>query len=82
MITWKTPKGTRYQFERHAEDRMLERRITQLDVERVIDDFHTSYRDKKGNVCLVGYLKDGRRLRIVVDDARSPIRVVTVIILG
>lgn len=61
---------------------MLKRRIERRDVEGVIDNYDTSYCDRNGNPCLMGNLRDGRRVRIVIAKDTNPLKIITVIALG
>jgi hypothetical protein len=78
---YKSPGGKDYSFEKHALTRMAQRRIKRRDIEHVLDSPDISYTDREGNSCLVGYLEDKRRLRIVVAKESDPLSIITVIIL-
>lgn len=77
----RTPGGLEYTFAKHARDRMVQRGISRKDVEDVIDDWDTCHPDPKKNTAFDRGMAGGRRLRVVLDTARNPARVVTVIIL-
>lgn len=79
--TYKSLGGKDYGFEKHALNRMVQRRIKRRDIERVLDNPDISYSDREGNLCLVGYLEDQRRLRIVVAKESDPLSIITAIIL-
>lgn len=81
MKVYTTPCGKSYTFERHALDRMSQRRIKRKDVERVLDNHDACYPDVRGNHCFVGNLGDSRRLRLVVVKDSNPQTIITVIIL-
>lgn len=73
--------GRDYSFEKHALTRMAQRRIKRRDIEDVLDSPDILYTDPEGNSCLVGYLEDERRLRIVVAKETDPLSIITAIIL-
>jgi hypothetical protein len=77
----RSPGGKEYSLERHAHDRMAQRRIRRRDIEYVLDDPEISYTDREGNLCLVGFLADERKLRIVVAKGSDPLNIITAIIL-
>ena len=81
MKMYETPKGTSYRFERHALNRMAQRRIRRRDVENILDNYDTCHPDRQGNPCFVGYLQDGRRLRIVAAEEGNLLIVITAVIL-
>jgi len=64
-------------YTRHAKDRMQERRITEKEVEYCIQNYHTSYTDKKGNPIYSAQLPSGRQIKVVV-QANNPKIVITV----
>ncbi len=66
-------------YTRHAKDRMRERGITAEEVEYCLDNYHTSYTEKKGNPIYKVDLPSGRYIKVVV-KAKSvePIVVITV----
>jgi hypothetical protein len=78
---YKSPEGKDYSFEKHALNRMAQRRIKRRDIECVLDGPDISYTDREGNLCLVGYLEDQRKLRVVVAKGSDPLNIITVIIL-
>jgi hypothetical protein len=49
----------------HAQKRMAQRGITLEEIERVLQDPHTTYDDVDGKPCYVGDV-DGRRIKVVV----------------
>ena len=81
MKMYITPGGKSYRFERHALNRMAQRRIRQEDIEYVLDSYDTWHPDRKGNWCFIGELEDGRRLRVVVVKDSSPLTIITVVVL-
>jgi len=78
---YKSLGGKNYSFEKHALNRMAQRRIKRRDIERVLDNPDILYTDPEGNSCLVGYLEDERKLRIVVAKESDPLIIITAIIL-
>ncbi len=82
QMNWQiTPLGQRYRFKKHARDQMELRKIGRLDVEKVLDYYGVSHPDKKGNLCLTGYLDDGRLMRVVASREEDGLAIITVIIL-
>ena len=57
---------------------MLERRISESEVEAVLDKPHTTYGDGHGNRSFIGTV-NGRRIRVVVrgDPPEDPVYVIT-----
>jgi len=49
----------------HARDQMIERRISEAEVEACWNDHHTTYTDKKGNPNYIADVR-GRRIKVVV----------------
>lgn len=78
---YKSFGGKDYSFEKHALSRMAQRRIKRRDIEHILDSPDILYTDREGNSCLVGYLEDERRLRIVVAKESDPLIIITAIIL-
>jgi hypothetical protein len=64
-------------YTQHAKDRMQERRITEKEVEYCIQNYHTSYTDKKGNPIYIAQLPSDRQIKVVV-QANNPKVVITV----
>lgn len=60
----------------HARLRMRERNISEDEVESVLNEYHTSYTDKKGNPIYVGH-PNGRRIKVVVAAGSNPPHVIT-----
>lgn len=50
----------------HARDQMIERRISEAEVEACWNDHHTTYTDKKGNPNYIADVR-GRRIKVVVN---------------
>lgn len=66
-------------YTRHAKDKMQERGITEGEVEYCLDNYHTSYTDKKGNPIYKADLPSGRHIKVVVKEKSvDPIVVITV----
>ena len=63
-------------YSRHARIRMAQRSISEEEVEAVLDDYHTSYTDLKGNPVYVGR-PSGRHIKVVVRRASNPPHVIT-----
>ena len=57
-------------YTEHAQDQMIERRISEAEVEACWNDHHTDYPDKKGNPNYVGDVQ-GRRIKVVVSKSNS-----------
>jgi hypothetical protein len=81
MRTYVTPGGKRYGFLPHALDRMSQRQIKRRDIEAILDDYQTHYRDRRGNSCFVGLSTARRKIRIVVVKDSDPMEILTVIAL-
>ena len=65
-------------YTRHAKDRMRERGITEEEVEYCLDNYHTSYTEKKGNPIYKVDLPSGRHIKVVVKaNSVDPIVVIT-----
>lgn len=64
-------------YTRHARTRQEGRRISDSEVEAVVEDFHTSYKDKDGNDVRIGH-PGGRRIKVVVARGSEPPRIITV----
>jgi hypothetical protein len=63
----------------HARKRMLERRITEAEVDYCLDNYHTLYKDPVGNPIYRADLPDGRRIKVVLAaGAAEPRTVITV----
>ncbi len=73
--------GKDYSFEKHALNRMAQRRIKRRDIECVLDSPDILHTDGEGNSCLLGYLEGRRRLRVVVAKGSDPLSIITAIIL-
>jgi len=78
---YKSSGGRDYSFAGHALNRMAQRGIKRRDVECVLDSPDISYADREGNLCLIGYLEDQRRLRVVAAKESDPLNIITAIIL-
>ncbi len=63
----------------HARERMIERNLTEQDIEYVVANYHTMYHDRKGNPNYVGAIGD-RRVRVVVAVGTHPLLIITVIV--
>lgn len=59
-------------YTEHARDQMIERRISEEEVEACWNDHLTDYPDKKGNPNYIGDVK-GRRIKVVVSKADNRI---------
>jgi len=64
-------------YDPHARLRMRERRVTELEVEQVLENWHTRYTDRRGNPILIGH-PWGRRVKVVVRKDSDPPYVITV----
>jgi len=53
-------------YTEHARDQMVDRHISEAEVEACWSDHHTEYPDKKGNLNYIGDVQ-GRRIKVVVD---------------
>jgi len=60
---------------------MALRGINIRDLKKVIDGYHTCYKDLKNNDCLVGQTEKDKTLRVVIDKKQTPALVITAIIL-
>jgi hypothetical protein len=65
-------------YSHHAQTRMIERNVTNEQIELVHSDPEVTYPDVKGNMCYVRHV-DERRIRIVIaiDDPTFVITVIT-----
>jgi Domain of unknown function (DUF4258) len=63
-------------YTHHAREQMATRRITELEVEATLDDYHTSYTDRKGNPIFIGH-PNGRRIKVIVKVGSHPPRIIT-----
>jgi len=63
----------------HARERLVERDVTEADVELILANYHTMYHDRKGNPNYVGTVGE-RRVRIVVAAGVTPPLVITIIV--
>jgi hypothetical protein len=66
-----------FQLSVHARQRMVQRRISALEIADVLVNHHTRYQDKKGNDILIGH-PNGRRVKVVVAKGSSPPFIITV----
>lgn len=82
MSIHRTPQGKNYRLTNHARNRMIQRQIKKKDVDRVLDAYDMSYSDRKGNLCLIGELENGKRLRLVIAKDSDPLEIITLITLG
>jgi hypothetical protein len=64
-------------YSQHAKMRMLQRRISELEVTAVLEDYHTNYTDEDGNQIYVGH-PGSRRIVVVVRKGSDPPHVITV----
>jgi hypothetical protein len=64
-------------YTKHAEERMVDRRITPAEVDHVLESPDIEYHDAKGNSVLVRFI-GGRRIKVVVDVDTNPPIVITV----
>jgi len=62
----------------HAKDRMKQYGITEEEVEYCLNNYHTSYTDKKGNPIYKADLPSGRRIKVVKAKSVDPIIIITV----
>lgn len=67
-------------YSAHARERMGQRQVDDVDVERVCDDPEVTYADRKGNQCCVRTIR-GRSIR-VVRASHDPGFIITVIVQG
>jgi hypothetical protein len=81
MKVYRTSKGQGYVLTRHARIRMMQRSISQDQVEYVIDNDNKPYINRHGDKCYEGYLEDGRKLRVVIADKNNRSTVITTIVL-
>ena len=58
-------------YTRHAEAQMALRGISRAEVEEVLESYHTSYSDRKGNPIYIGH-PGGRRIKVVVAKDSDP----------
>ena len=66
-------------YTRHAKGRMKQYGIKEEDVEYCLNNYHTSYTDKKGNPIYKVDLPSGRHIKVVVKEKSvDPIVVITV----
>jgi hypothetical protein len=63
-------------YSKHARDMMAERSISEAEVEAVLANYHTNYRDKKGNDILIGH-PTGRRIKVVVARGSNPPHIIS-----
>jgi len=61
----------RVEYSKHAKYQMVERSITELEVENCLERWDTQHTDKKGNPVYKATLKTGRGIKVVVakDDS-------------
>jgi hypothetical protein len=64
-------------YSRHARLRMIQRAISESEVEAVLADYHTHYTDEDGNAIYVGN-PGGHRVVVVVRKDTEPPHVITV----
>jgi hypothetical protein len=64
-------------YSKHARLRMRQRVIAEVEVEDVLENYHTSYPDKDGNSILIGH-PHGRRIKVVVAKDSNPPFIITV----
>jgi hypothetical protein len=63
----------------HARKRMLERRITEKEIDYCLQNYHTVYTDPAGNPIYRADLPDGRHIKVVLAaGAAEPRTVITV----
>lgn len=66
-------------YTRHAKERMQQRGITEEEVQYCLDNFHTSYSDRAGNMVYKVDLESGRHIKVVIKaDSLDPRIVITV----
>jgi hypothetical protein len=58
-------------YSRHARDQMVNRSITEQEVEETLRTAHTQYTDKKGNSVLIAHVGT-RRIKVVVAKDSDP----------
>lgn len=63
-------------YTRHARERMVERGISEMEVERALHAYHTAYADRSGNPVVIAHV-DGRRIKVVYAKDSDPPRVIT-----
>ena len=64
-------------YSRHARDRMVQRSISDSEVEEVLSSYDIEYPDREGNRVLIGR-PEGRRIKVVVRKDSNPPFVITV----
>jgi Domain of unknown function (DUF4258) len=67
----------RVEYTKHARLRMMQRNISEAEVEAVLSNPSYSYTDKAGNPVHVGY-PAGRRIKVVVAKGSNPQKIITV----
>jgi hypothetical protein len=66
-------------YSEHAKNRMVQRKLTEGDVEYALENYDTRYTDKKGNPILMSDVPGRGRIKIVIDaHSTDPIKVITV----
>ena len=63
-------------YTRHAREQMALRRISEGEIEDVLQGFHTHYYDRNGNDIYVGH-PGGRRVKVVVARGGEPPLIIT-----
>ncbi len=63
-------------YTRHAKERMKQYGIKEEEVEYCLNNYHTSYTDKKGNPIYKADLPDGRHIKVVAKAGSVDPRIV------
>lgn len=63
-------------YTRHARNQMALRRISEAEVEEVLQHYHTHYEDRQGNDIYIGHPGD-RRVKVVVAKHSDPSLIIT-----
>ena len=64
-------------YSNHSRRRMVQREITEHDVEFILSHYHTEYPDKDGNRVLIGDRDQGQLKIVVAKDSYPPFIITT-----
>jgi len=63
-------------YSTHAEQRLVQRRISKAEAEAVLADPDTTYNDPTGKLIFIGH-PNGRYIKVVVSPGSSPPHIIT-----
>jgi hypothetical protein len=70
-----------YYLTAHAEERLVQRSIKKVELERVLNDPDYCYPGKQGELNFVKEVSKGRKIRVVAKQAKEKVKIITAVIM-